>query len=340
MSRYEGGRDREYGGDRGHGGGNSRGYGGGGGRGYGGGSSSGGGGGGGVFGGGGRGGGRSSYGGGRPSYGGGGNNGGGGGGGGNRNFRRDDGGTGGGAEHLARIHGTEEDRVNCPFYYKIGACRHGDRCSRMHNKPLFSQTLLVHHIYPNPLQAIIALNGDPNQLNRGDLQTEFEDFYEEMYEELCSYGHLEELHIMDNLGEHLLGNLYAKFTDEEHAAAAHKALYGRFYKGKVLICEYSPVTDFRESRCRQFDDGTCNRGGYCNFMHIKTVPNWMGSDFEKLYNTKKIEDDASSSSASPSPKRKSKKKKSKRSSRSGSRSPKKDSKKHNDSSTDEDGVQK
>ena len=31
----------------------------------------------------------------------------------------------GGAEHLARIHGTEEDKVNCPFYYKIGACRHG-----------------------------------------------------------------------------------------------------------------------------------------------------------------------------------------------------------------------
>ena len=26
----------------------------------------------------------------------------------------------GGAEHLARIHGTEEDKVNCPFYFKIG----------------------------------------------------------------------------------------------------------------------------------------------------------------------------------------------------------------------------
>ena len=26
---------------------------------------------------------------------------------------------GGGAEHLARIHGTEEDKVKCPFYFKI-----------------------------------------------------------------------------------------------------------------------------------------------------------------------------------------------------------------------------
>ncbi len=34
-------------------------------------------------------------------------------------------------------------RVNCPFYFKIGACRHGDKCSRLHNKPLFSQTVLI-----------------------------------------------------------------------------------------------------------------------------------------------------------------------------------------------------
>ena len=43
----------------------------------------------------------------------------------------------GGAEHLARIHGTEEDKVNCPFYYKIGACRHG--------KSLFL-ILFIHYI--------------------------------------------------------------------------------------------------------------------------------------------------------------------------------------------------
>ena len=44
----------------------------------------------------------------------------------------------GGAEHLARIHGTEEDKVNCPFYYKIGACRHG--------KLLLFLNLFIHYI--------------------------------------------------------------------------------------------------------------------------------------------------------------------------------------------------
>ncbi|CAH0365325.1 unnamed protein product [Pelagomonas calceolata] len=68
-----------------------------------------------------------------------------------RNWRdRELGGARGGATHLARIHGTEEDKVNCPFYFKIGACRHGDRCSRQHHKPPFSQTMIVQHMYQNP----------------------------------------------------------------------------------------------------------------------------------------------------------------------------------------------
>lgn len=46
-------------------------------------------------------------------------------------------------------------------------------------------------------------------------------------------------------------------------------MFGRYYAGRVLEVEYSPVTDFREARCRQFDETKCERGGYCNFMHIK-----------------------------------------------------------------------
>ncbi|EEY69453.1 splicing factor U2AF 35 kDa subunit [Phytophthora infestans T30-4] len=192
--------------------------------------------------------------------------------------------SGGGAEHLARIHGTEEDRVNCPFYFKIGACRHGDRCSRLHNKPVFSQTILVSHMYQNPIAQVIAQNGDPASLDQRQVDEDFEDFYEEVFEELCKFGKVEELNICDNLGDHLVGNVYAKYEDEEHAAAAQKSLYGRFYAGRPLVCEFSPVTDFREARCRQFDEGTCNRGGYCNFMHIKTVSRSMQRELERMFN--------------------------------------------------------
>jgi len=38
-----------------------------------------------------------------------------------------------------------------------------------------------------------------------------------------------------------------------------------------MRAELSPVTDFRESCCRQHEMGECTRGGYCNFMHMKSV---------------------------------------------------------------------
>jgi len=36
-------------------------------------------------------------------------------------------------------------------YLKIGACRHGERCSRKHIKPQFSTTIVVYNMYQNPM---------------------------------------------------------------------------------------------------------------------------------------------------------------------------------------------
>lgn len=47
--------------------------------------------------------------------------------------------------------------VNCPFYYKIGACRHGERCSRLHNKPTESQTLLINNLFQVRLRRLFSL---------------------------------------------------------------------------------------------------------------------------------------------------------------------------------------
>lgn len=173
------------------------------------------------------------------------------------------------AKHLARIHGTEEDKVNCPFYYKIGACRHGDRCSRLHNKPAFSPTLLIKHIYRHPNRTGTTTTVDP-----ATALEEFLVFYEDWYLELSKFGHIEYrgLNVVDNVGDHMIGHLYVKFTDEEEAADALEQLQGRYYDGILMDVEYSPVTDFREARCRDFDEGTCSRSGFCNFLHCKPVP--------------------------------------------------------------------
>lgn len=166
------------------------------------------------------------------------------------------------AEYLASIFGTEKDKVNCSFYYKIGACRHGDRCSRQHIKPTFSQTILITNLYISP----------GNTMSPEDVQKHYDDFYCDIFWELEEkYGAIEEMVVCDNLGEHLVGNVYVKFEREEDAQRAVDGLNNRYYAGRPLYAELSPVTDFREACCRQYDMNQCNRGGYCNFMHLKPL---------------------------------------------------------------------
>lgn len=67
----------------------------------------------------------------------------------------------------------------------------------------------------------------------------------------------------------MMGNVYVKFGSEEQAEACFKTLNGKFYNMNQIVVEYSPVTDFREAKCRQAHEGQCERGGYCNFIHPK-----------------------------------------------------------------------
>ncbi|KAJ3179507.1 Splicing factor U2AF 26 kDa subunit [Gaertneriomyces sp. JEL0708] len=188
------------------------------------------------------------------------------------------------ADHLASIYGTEKDKVNCSFYFKIGACRHGDRCSRKHVKPNFSQTVLLSNVYQNP-----AYDGVSN-LTEEQLQEHFDLFFEDMFMELAKYGEVEEMNVCDNVGDHLVGSkfiasrrpscaklimtttaldVYVRFKYEENAGNAVDGLNNRFYAGRPLYAELSPVTDFGEACCRQYEMGECTRGGFCNFMHLK-----------------------------------------------------------------------
>ncbi|KAI8073250.1 hypothetical protein BC940DRAFT_290913 [Gongronella butleri] len=167
------------------------------------------------------------------------------------------------ADYLASIYGTEKDKVNCSFYFKIGACRHGERCSRKHVKPLFSQTLLVANMY-KPAQ---SQDGRPPTAD--EQKEEFDAFYEDIFSELATFGEVEDLIVCNNVGEHLIGNVYCQFRNEEDAGKAVESLNDRFYAGRPLYAELSPVTDFREACCRQNEIAECNRGGFCNFMHLQ-----------------------------------------------------------------------
>ena len=101
---------------------------------------------------------------------------------------------------------------------------------------------------------------------------------------------VEEMNVCDNLGDHLVGNVYVKFKKEEvgdlnleylvqlclyfHLQDAEKAcsdLNNRWFGGRPIYAELTPVTDFREACCRQYETGECTRSGFCNFMHLKPI---------------------------------------------------------------------
>lgn len=116
------------------------------------------------------------------------------------------------------------------------------------------------------------------------------------------------MNVCDNLGDHLVGNVYVKFRREEDAEKAVAELNNRWFNSRPIHCELSPVTDFREACCRQYEMGwvvayvgnylsgpaldllynchiykcmnnlfifvvfrECTRGGFCNFMHLKPI---------------------------------------------------------------------
>ncbi|KAL6514389.1 hypothetical protein OROHE_019131 [Orobanche hederae] len=183
------------------------------------------------------------------------------------------------AEHLASIFGTEKDRVNCPFYFKIGACRHGDRCARLHTKPAISPTLVLSNMYMRPDMMTPGVDPQGQPLDPKKTQSHFEDFYEDLFQELSKFGDIQCLNICDNLADHMVGNVYIQFREEDQAMNALQNLTGRSYEGRPIIVDFSPVTDFREATCRQYEENVCNRGGYCNFMHLKKISKyvWIGT---------------------------------------------------------------
>lgn len=156
---------------------------------------------------------------------------------------------------------------------------------RTHTKPIISQTILFKQMYQNPKIAIAIAEG--NKVSDEALKeslTHFEDFFEEVFLELAKFGEIKDIIVCDNLGDHLIGNVYVKFASEEEAESALKNLSGKYYAGKQIVGEYSPVTDFRESRCRQFEEGACGRGGFCNFMHLKYISrDFRDSLFDQMY---------------------------------------------------------
>lgn len=72
-----------------------------------------------------------------------------------------------------------------------------------------------------------------------EVQAQFDEFFEDFFVELAKIGTVVEMHVCDNVGEHLIGNVYARYEWEEEAQRAVDALNDRWYNGTcnlILAC--------------------------------------------------------------------------------------------------------
>ncbi|KAF5927454.1 hypothetical protein HPG69_016092 [Diceros bicornis minor] len=135
-----------------------------------------------------------------------------------------------------------------------------------------TMTIALLNIYRNPQNSSQSADGLRCAVSDVEMQEHYDEFFEEVFTEMEEkYGEVEEMNVCDNLGDHLVGNVYVKFRREEDAEKAVIDLNNRWFNGQPIHAELSPVTDFREACCRQYEMGECTRGGFCNFMHLKPI---------------------------------------------------------------------
>jgi len=171
------------------------------------------------------------------------------------------------SEFQRRYHSMSKDPTNCKFYMKTGACRFGQRCSRNHVAYENSPTILI----PNFFQSSVLPDPD-TETDEVEIIHEFEKFYDDVIGEFRAAGIVAMFKCCKNFVSHLKGNVYVQYTKPEDALEAMKMFNGRFYAGRQLTVELSPVVNWKFSICGLYDKQLCPHGKQCNFLHVFRNP--------------------------------------------------------------------
>nr|XP_023679686.1 U2 small nuclear ribonucleoprotein auxiliary factor 35 kDa subunit-related protein 2 isoform X2 [Paramormyrops kingsleyae]XP_023679687.1 U2 small nuclear ribonucleoprotein auxiliary factor 35 kDa subunit-related protein 2 isoform X2 [Paramormyrops kingsleyae]XP_023679688.1 U2 small nuclear ribonucleoprotein auxiliary factor 35 kDa subunit-related protein 2 isoform X2 [Paramormyrops kingsleyae] len=173
-------------------------------------------------------------------------------------------------------YGTEKDRANCPFFLKTGACRFGERCSRKHAHPTCSSTLMIRGMFVTfGMEQCRRDDYDTDaslEYSEEDVQQQFLEFFEDVLPEFKSAGKVVQFKVSCNFEPHLRGNVYVQYDTEDQCKEAFLMFNGRWYAGKQLQCEFSPVTRWKTAICGLFDRHKCPKGKHCNFLHVYRNP--------------------------------------------------------------------
>lgn len=191
----------------------------------------------------------------------------------------------------------QQQPLRCPFYDKVGACRHGSQCSRRHVKPLKSKTVVFWKLYENPQTEVedeefkqFHLKQQQQQqqkqpqkqqqqqqqplqyriISTEALKTFIDTFFLDLISEVSSYGQIMEIAICCNRNAHLSGNVFVRFSNPTEAQACVDSANDKWFNESPVYCELSPVNDLQDAMCGEYlKTNACSRGPHCNFIHPK-----------------------------------------------------------------------
>ena len=76
-----------------------------------------------------------------------------------------------------------------------------------------------------------------------------------------------------NWAPQLAGNVYVQYADPPSAAKACAALNGATADGVPVVGHLVAIADWRTTLCGRFDQGRCDQGKRCPFVHAFANPN-------------------------------------------------------------------
>lgn len=107
----------------------------------------------------------------------------------------------------------------------------------------------------------------------GEIQKEFEYFYEMVLEEFKKFGKVVHFRCCKNLAAHLRGNVLVEFEKLEDSLHAFLLFDERPFDGFVLHTEFTLISEWKLALCSFSSNGGCPRAKECNFIHPFMNPN-------------------------------------------------------------------
>ena len=92
------------------------------------------------------------------------------------------------------------------------------------------------------MEVAIASGNAVSQAGIEESLEKFENFYEDVFlkvnsnicEQLAEFGEIEDLIVCENIGDHLVGNVYVKYTSELFAESCFNTLQNLSYENRPL----------------------------------------------------------------------------------------------------------